>query len=145
MFWEHPVRYPRPSAARELPEVAPVPGTVARRGPGVSCDQPRAAATLEVSIPRPRHVAGGHRVQIGHQWSQVGVRAVILAYFAGNDRNSRGDGRDLAFPARYITAGIEIIGVPRRRQVVVWIGGLVGQPLAQVVGISQPPRPDNIP
>src|SRR6202034_4445850 len=107
-------------------------------------DQAGPAGTVEVGVPGPGQVAGVLGVQPGHQRVDVAVGAVVLADLSGDDRDLGDDRGDLAGPAGLVVAGVEVVGVPGRDQAVVRVGGLVGQPLGQVVGPFQPAEHDHV-
>src|SRR6185312_17252638 len=62
-------------------------------------------------------------------------RAVAFAHLADDDRDLRHDRCDLAGPAGLGVAGVAVVRVPGGDEVAVGVGGLVRQPLAQVVAV----------
>src|SRR5215475_6633384 len=95
--------------------------------------QARATPAVEVGVPGPGQVAGGLRVHPGRQAVDVRTGAVVLADLSGYERDLGDRRSEHLVPASLRAAGVEVVGVPRRGQVVRRVGRLVGQPPGQVV------------
>src|SRR5215472_1124229 len=107
-------------------------------------DQAGAAGAVEVGVPGPGEVAGVFGVHPLGERGDVFGGAVVLADFAGDEGDFGGDGGDLVVPAGLGAAGVEVVGVPGRGEVVVGVGWLVGEPAGEVVGPGEPAGHDDV-
>lgn len=124
----------------ECAQVVAQVGPVRRGRPVVAGDQGRTGGAVP-GVPGPAQVRQASVVEPLHDLIDETVRAGVLPDLPCHERHLGRDGGQGGVPAALVRAGVEVVDVVRGGEIAGRVGGLVRQPLAQVVGVREPMRP----